>query len=70
MLGELATQTHATMTEVLDAALDHYRRHRFLQQANDAYAQLATDATAYTDYQADLGTFDATLGDGLTESSP
>lgn len=70
LLGELAIQTRSTMTEVLDAALDLYRRHRFLQQANDAYAVLADDAAALASYREELAALDATVMDGLEETAP
>ncbi len=70
LLGELASQTGSTMTEVLDAALDLYRRHRFLQQANDAYAALADDAEALASYREELAALDATVADGIPDTSP
>ena len=70
MLGELADQTHSSMTEVLDIALDLYRRHRFLQEANQAYETLATDLQASESYRADLDSLDGTLADGLEGYPP
>jgi hypothetical protein len=67
MLGDLATKTHASMTEVLDAALDLYRRHRFLSEANEAYARLAADPAATASYRADLDSLEGTLADGLAD---
>jgi len=70
LLGELARQSSSSMTEVLDAALDLYRRHRFLQQANEAYSLLAADLQASASYRADLSSLDGTLADGLADSQP
>lgn len=70
LLGDLATQTSTSMTEVLDAALDLYRRHRFLQDANEAYAALAANPQAQADYRADLESLEVTLGDGLADTQP
>ncbi len=70
LLGELALQTSSTMTEVLDAALEHYRRHRFLQEANDAYATLAAEPEAHARYRAEIESLDGTLSDGLSDAHP
>ena len=53
------------MTDVLDAALENYRRQNFLQQANLAYAALAEDPVASKDYHEEMRSLDGTLGDGL-----
>jgi len=70
LLGDLAIETRSTMTEVLDAALELYRRHRFLQSANEAYALLASDPAAGAGYQSELRSIEGTLGDGLADSQP
>ncbi len=70
LLGDLAAQTSTSMTEVLDAALDLYRRHRFLQQANEAYADLASNTQAQADYRTDLKSLEGTLDDGLADARP
>ena len=70
LLGDLAIETRSTMTEVLDAALELYRRHRFLQSANEAYALLASDPAAGAGYQSELRCIEGTLGDGLADSQP
>jgi hypothetical protein len=49
------------MTDVLDAALDSYRRQRFLEQASLAYASLSTDS----DFQREIAALDNTSNDGL-----
>ncbi len=53
------------MTEVLDAALEGYRRQRLLDQANAAYEALATDAVAWESYRQEVDSLDATASDGL-----
>ena len=65
LLGQLATQTGSTMTDVLDVALENYRRQQFLQQANLAYAALAEDPAASAAYRDEMKSLDGTLGDGL-----
>ena len=58
ILAQLSQEAHSTMTDVLDAALDSYRRQRFLEEASLAYASLSADSG----YHASL---DGTLNDGL-----
>jgi len=65
LLGQLATLTGSTMTDVLDVALENYRRQQFLQQANLAYAALADDHAASNAYRDEIKFLDGTLGDGL-----
>ena len=65
LLGQLAEQTGSTMTDVLDTALENYRRQHFLHQANLAYAALADDPAASSAYREEIKSLDGTLGDGL-----
>jgi hypothetical protein len=65
LLKELAEQTGQTMTDVLDKALDAYRRKLFLEQMNAGYAALRADPEAWADHVAERKLWDATLMDGL-----
>lgn len=65
LLGQLAEQSSSTMTEVLDAALDSYRRECFLKDANVAYAALAADPAELKAFRDEMRSLDGTLGDGL-----
>jgi hypothetical protein len=58
------------MTDVLDAALETYRRHRFLAQAAAAYETLATDPAAARDYRREINDLDGTSADGLQSYAP
>jgi hypothetical protein len=64
-LKELAEQTGQTMIEVLDKALDAYRRKLFFEQMNDGYAELRADPKAWAEHLAERELWDATLMDGL-----
>jgi hypothetical protein len=70
LLGKLAEQTGSAMTDVLDAALENYRRQHFLEEADRAYTALAADPAAYADYRAEMKSLDGTLGDGLKDFPP
>ncbi len=53
------------MSEVLDQALETYRRQKFLEEAGLAYEALRNDARAWTKHVAEMSTWETTLGDGL-----
>jgi predicted transcriptional regulator len=65
VLKELAERTGQPMTEVLDKALDTYRRKLFLDQTNAGYAELRADPEAWAEHVAEWRQWDATLTDGL-----
>jgi hypothetical protein len=65
ILQELAEQTGQTMTEVLDKALDAYRRKVFFEQLQADYAALRADPEAWAEELAERKLWEATLMDGL-----
>jgi predicted transcriptional regulator len=65
ILCELAEQTGQTMTELLDKALDVYRRKVFFDKLNAGYAALRADPEAWAEFEAERKLWDATLTDGL-----
>jgi hypothetical protein len=65
LLKELAEQTGQTMADVLDKALDAYRRKLFFEQLNAGYAELRADPEAWAEHLAERKLWDATLMDGL-----
>jgi hypothetical protein len=65
LLQELADQTGQTMLDVLDKALDAYRRKLFFEQMNAGYAELRADPQAWAEHLAERKLWDATLMDGL-----
>jgi hypothetical protein len=65
LLRELAEQTGQTMTDVLDKALDVYRRKVFFEQLNAGYAALRADPEAWAELEAERKLWDTTLMDGL-----
>jgi hypothetical protein len=66
ILAQLSRDAHATMTDVLDAALESYRRQRFLEEASEAYASLPADS----DYHREIASLDTTINDGLDTQRP
>jgi hypothetical protein len=65
LLKELAEQTGQTMMDVLDQALDGYRRKLFFEQMTAGYAEMRADAEAWAEHLAERRSWDATLMDGL-----
>lgn len=65
ILKELAEQTGQTMMDVLDKALDAYRRKLFFEQMNAGYAELRADPEAWAEAEAERKLWDSTLMDGL-----
>lgn len=64
-LRELAAQSGEPMLAVLDKAVEQYRRQKFLEECDTAYAALQQDPEAWKDYQDELKSFEGTLMDGL-----
>ena len=67
-LHEMAQDAGLSMQQLLEQALESYRRQRLLQEANAAYEALAADPETWSDYQQELTDWDATLADGLESS--
>jgi hypothetical protein len=65
ILKELAEQTGETMTDLLDKAVDTYRRKLFLEKVNAGYAELRADRETWAEHLAERKLWDATLMDGL-----
>ena len=65
ILKELAEQTGQTMMDVLDKALDAYRRKVFFEQLNAAYAALRADPAAWAEVEEERRSMDGCLMDGL-----
>ena len=65
VLQDLSTQTGKKMQEILDEAVEAYRRHLFLERANVAFAALHADSEAWEDEKKEREEWEATLSDGL-----
>ena len=69
LLAQLAREADTSMTAVLDAALETYRRQCFLAKASAAYDTLADSAEA-AEYLHELAELDGTSADGLQPYAP
>ena len=64
-LRDLAKREGKPMQAVLDEAIDHYQREKFMDEANAAYARLQADPEAWKEELEERRAWDATLNDGL-----
>lgn len=65
ILTELAQSSKMSMREIADKAVEAYRRQRFWEEVNAAYAALQTDPEGWQEVERERQAWDATLGDGL-----
>jgi predicted transcriptional regulator len=67
VLRELAAATGASLQQVLEDAVEQYRRERFFADLHAAYERLATDRLAWEEELSERTELDGTLADGLGE---
>ena len=65
LLEEIANQTGQKTQQILDEAIEAYRRRVFLERANRAYAALQQDADRWAEELAERKGWDATSSDDL-----
>ena len=65
VLRELARKQRQTVQTVLREAIDSYRRQRFLEEANAAFAALRSNPENWSEEQHERELWDQTVGDGL-----
>lgn len=64
-LMQLAREARAPMTDLVDQAVELYRRKRILAEANVAYAALRQEPEAWAELQAERAVLEGTLVDGF-----
>jgi hypothetical protein len=64
-LRELAVQAGEPMQTILDRAIETYRRQRFLEEVNAAYAVLRQEAGAWEAWKKEGMEWEVSLQDGL-----
>jgi hypothetical protein len=67
LLRELASVTGEPLQQILEDAVERYRRERFFADLHAAYARLAADRAAWQEELADRAALDGTLADGLDD---
>ncbi len=67
VLQQLSTQTGKRMEEILNKAVELYRRYLFLKRTNAAFAALRANLDAWTDEEEERMAWGATLFDGIKD---
>ncbi len=67
ILRSLAEETNESMTEVLEKAIESYRRQRFLAGLNADFAALRADGAGWQEELTERKDWDATLADSLDD---
>jgi predicted transcriptional regulator len=67
LLRKLAAATGEPLQQVLERAVEHYRRQQFYAEFNAAYERLRADPVAWEEELAERAEWDATLADGLDD---
>ena len=65
VLRDLAEREGKSMRTVLDKAIEHYQRDKFLYEVNAAYSRLQSDPIAWKEELDERQVFEGTLMDGL-----
>lgn len=63
----LAEATSVSMTELIDRAVEAYRRRAMVEMANRRWSELMADDKVRDEIQAERRAFDASLLDGLDD---
>jgi len=64
-LRDLAARTGESMRDILERAIEQYRRQRFLEELNAGFAALRNDPEAWKEELEEREEWDRTLADGL-----
>jgi predicted transcriptional regulator len=67
MLQEIAARSGESIPQILDKAIDQYRKQKFLESANQAYTALRNNPEAWASEIEEREAWDVTLADGLEE---
>jgi hypothetical protein len=63
----LSQEQQASITDLIDAAVELYRRQQLLQATNVAYAALRADPAAWQKLQDEHAAWEGSVGDGLAD---
>lgn len=65
LLRDLAARTGEPMQAIIERAIEDYRRRRFFEEVNAAYAAERRDPVAWAAEEEDRALWEVTLADGL-----
>lgn len=66
----LAAEEQRPIGQVIEDAIDQYRRAKFWQGVREDYARLHADPAAWQAYQDEIALWDTAAGDGLEREEP
>ncbi len=69
-LRELALAEHKPIGQVIEEAVERYKKEKFWQGVQDDFARLHADPARSKDYQNEIALWEATAGDGLRTEEP
>ncbi len=64
----MSSESHLSMQEITDRAIEAYRRQQILEQANAVYATMRLSPQDWQGVEEERAELDATLADGLEEA--
>lgn len=67
ILKEESMASGRSMQAVLEDAIEHYRRQRFVQGVNAAYARVREDELAWGEIVEERKAWEGSVGDGLDD---
>lgn len=70
LLRSLSTVEGKSMQDVMDQAIENYRRKAFLEGLNEDYQRLRSDEGAWKEHSEETALWDNVLMDGLGEYDP
>lgn len=63
MIKDLATKTNSTMQDVIQQAIEDYRRKKILEETNQAFLRLKNNPEAWQDELQERKEWENTIGD-------
>ena len=66
-LRRLSVQTGRKLQDLVDEAVERYRRELLLKEANTAFVALRSDKTAWAEEEIERAAWEQTLPDGLED---
>jgi len=67
ILRKLSDEENCSMQEIIDEALEEYRRKIFLKKSNQSYAKLRQNQEEWQEEEREREAWDTTRSDGLDE---
>lgn len=67
LLRTLASEAGKPMQEIIDRAVEEYRRSSFLHGLNEDFRVLQEDEEAWNSHQAEMSGWESTVADGLDD---